>query len=414
MIKKTSMSEPLIRPFAGLLFNKEKIDDISQCVCPPYDIIPDPGTYYSRSAFNAIRLELPVATRDRTEYDEAAISLEEWLRERVLVPDETPTIYLYEQEFDVEGVSYVRRGIIPLVRLDRGRIFTHEETRKAAREDRERLIHRLKAFTSLIFSVYDDKKGETDVLLGSSDKEKIYDFTDELGIKNRFYRMKNTKEIEGLASLLEYKNIYIADGHHRLSVAFKLGLPYVAMYLTGMYGKGIVILPYHRTVRFRKERHLKDLLSLVSPFLSVEKVALEGADGLKRRVRQLVAGLNPSFALVSKDDRAHLYVLTQKEPFFTDQAVPESLRRLSVNVAHAGLLKGLFEIEDDEISFVKDAPEAVGQVNDGASDLALFVPATTVDEVKDVAEHRLSMPPKSTYFYPKILTGLVFHRYAQG
>ena len=92
--------------------------------------------------------------------------------------------------------------------------------------------------------------------------------------------------------------------------------------------------------------------------------------------------------------------------------MPECLRRLSVNVAHAGLLKGLFGIEDDEISFVNDAPEAVGQIDGGASDMALFVPATTVDDVKDVAEHRLSMPPKSTYFYPKVLTGLVFHRYA--
>jgi len=408
------MNEPLIRPFAGLLFDKEKIDDISQCVCPPYDIIPDPGTYYDRNPFNAVRLELPMATKSGTEYDEAAKTMEKWLRERVLVPDQAPTIYVYEQEFDAEGVSYVRRGIIPLVRLDRSRIFTHEETRKAAREDRERLIQSLKTFTSLIFSVYDDRKGETDVLLGSSAKEKIYDFTDELGIKNRFYRMKNTKEIAGLASLLEDKNIYIADGHHRLSVAFKLGLPYVAMYLTGMYGNGIVIMPYHRTVRFRKERSLKDLLARVAPFLSIEKVAIEGTSELKRRVRQLVAGLNPSFALVSKEDHTHLYVLTQKKPFFTDQSIPESLRRLSVNVAHAGLLKGLLAIEDDEISFVNDAPEAVGQIDDGTSDLALFVPATTVDEVKDVAEHRLSMPPKSTYFYPKILTGLVFHRYAQG
>lgn len=412
MLKKTLMNEPLIRPFTGLLFNREKIGDISQCVCPPYDIIPDPRIYYARSDFNAIRLELPIATASASEYDEAARTLEEWTREGILLPDKTETIYVYEQEFDAEGASYVRRGIVPLVRLDRDRIFTHEETRKVAREDRERLIDRLKTFTSLIFSVYDDKQGETDNLLVSADKEKMYEFTDELGITNRFYRMRNTEEIVRLASLLEDKSIYIADGHHRLSVAFKFGLPYVAMYLTGMYGEGILILPYHRTVRFRKQRHLKDLLSRVSSFLSVEKVAIDGADTVKRRVRQLVAGLNPSFALVSKDDRAHLYVLTQKEPFFTDRSVPESLRRLSVNVAHAGLLKGLFGIEDDEISYVKDVPEAVREVEGGTSDLALFVPATTVDEVKDVAEHRLSMPPKSTYFYPKVLTGLVFHRYA--
>jgi uncharacterized protein (DUF1015 family) len=107
-----------------------------------------------------------------------------------------------------------------------------------------------------------------------------------------------------------------------------------------------------------------------------------------------------------------MYILSQRTPFFTDEATPESLRKLSVNVAHSGLLKGLFGIKEEEISFVKDAPEAVQFVNEGRYDLALFVPSTTVEEVRDVADHGLYMPPKSTYFFPKVLTGLVFHKYA--
>ena len=197
-----------------------------------------------------------------------------------------------------------------------------------------------------------------------------------------------------------------------MSVAFKLGLPYVAMYLTDMYSEGIVILPYHRIVRSQHDRPLVQLIEKTKGFLCVEKVALNGPEKLRTIVRNLASGPNSSFGLLCKDDKTHIYILSQEAPLLTDEATPETLRKLSVNIAHAGLLKGLFGIREEEISFINDAPEAVQLVNEGRSDLALFVPATTVDEVKAVAEHGLYMPPKSTYFSPKVLTGLVFHKYA--
>jgi uncharacterized protein (DUF1015 family) len=406
------MSETLIRPFKGLVYNRRKIDDIGSCVCPPYDIIPDPSIYYRRNIFNAIRLELPAATPSTTEYDEAARTLEAWLREEVLTLDDTETIYLYEQEFTVDGVTHKRRGIIPLVRLTPGSILTHEQTRKAAREDREKLIQRLGTFTSLVFALYDDTQMKIEKLLTSSEKELICSFTDELSILNRFYKMKDPRQMDELAALMEGKKLYIADGHHRLSVAYKLELPYVAMYLSDMHSDGIAILPYHRVARSMPDAKLARLLDAVKGLLRVEKVPLTGSETLKTLLRSLSSGPNPSFGLFSKDDTTHLYILSQEKPFFNDESTPATLRRLSVNIAHTGLLKGLFGIKEEEISFVKDASEAVQQVNEGKYDLALFVPPTTVEEVKDVAEHGLYMPPKSTYFFPKILTGLVFHKYA--
>ena len=406
------MPDSLVCPFKGLIYNKQRVDDISLCVCPPYDIIPDPSIYYNRSGFNAVRLELPLATPQATEYDEAARTLEAWLKDRVLTSDAAETVYIYEQEFQVDGATYMRRGFIPLVKLDRRRILTHEETRRAAREDRERLIHRLKTFTSLIFSLYDDEEKAIEKLLESSEKEKMYDFTDELSIANRFYRMTDPAQIGRLTELMDDKRIYVADGHHRLSVAFKLGLPYVAMYLTDMHAEGIVILPYHRIIQSQRKMPLGDLLGRVKGNLAAEKVPFTDPGTLNGVLKSLTSGPNPSFGLYSKDDKAHLYVLAQERPFFTDETTPESLRKLSVNIAHSGLLKGLFGIKDEEISFVKDVAEAVRIVNEGGAELALFVPPTTVDEVRDVAEHGLYMPPKSTYFYPKVITGLVFHRYA--
>ncbi len=406
------MPEALIRPFKGLIYNSRKIDDIGRCVCPPYDVIPDPRTYYQRSTLNAVRLELPLAAPPATEYDEAARTLEAWMRQEILTFDDTETIYVYEQEFTVDGRTHIRRGLIPLVKLSPDSILTHEETRKAAREDRERLIHRLKTFTSLIFALYDDKQKVVEKLLVSSEKELMYSFSDELSITNRFYRMKDAGQIRELITRMEGKKIFIADGHHRLSVAFKLGLPYVAMYLSDMYSDGIVILPYHRIARSNSGGTLTSLLDQVKGLLRVEKVALTGPQKLNALIGSLASSPNPSFGLFAKDDKTHIYVLFQEKPFFKDTATSESLRKLSVTIAHTGILKGLFGIKDEEISFVMDASEAVQLVNEGKSDLALFVPSTTVEEVKDVADHGLYMPPKSTYFFPKVLTGLVFHKYA--
>jgi uncharacterized protein (DUF1015 family) len=406
------MPEALIRPFKGLIYNSRKIDDIGRCVCPPYDVIPDPRTYYQRSTFNAVRLELPLAAPPATEYDEAARTLEAWTRQEILTVDDTETIYVYEQEFTVEGRTHIRRGIIPLVKLSPDRILTHEETRKAAREDRERLIHRLKTFTSLIFALYDDKQKEVEKLLVSSEKELMYAFSDELSIINRFYRMKDAGQIRELTTRMEGKKIYIADGHHRLSVAFKLGLPYVAMYLSDMYSDGITILPYHRIAQLKSGGTLTSLLDRVRGFLRVEKIALTDPQKLKALIGSLASGPKPSFGLFAKHDKTHVYILFQEKPFFKDKGTPESLRKLSVTIAHTGILKDLFGIAETDISFVTDASEAVRLVNEGKSDLALFVPFTTVEEVKEVADHGLYMPPKSTYFSPKVLTGLVFYKFA--
>ncbi len=406
------MTLPLIRPFKGVLYNRQKIADISQCVCPPYDIIPDPAVYYARSPYNVIRLELPIATQGRSEYDEAAATLHDWMRDQVLTADAADTIYIYDQEFTVDGRTYSRRGLIPLVKVSPETILTHEQTRKAAREDREKLIYRLKTYTSLVFSLYEDKQKQVAELLAACDKELLYSFDDELSIRNRFYRMKDPAQIASLAELMEGKKLYIADGHHRLSVAYKLGLPYVAMYLTDMHAQGIVIFPYHRVVKLESPRPVSALLSAAEGSFSVEKVPIGSEGVLTERVRNLPSSPHPSFGLFCREDPEHLYVMSQQRPLFDKDAMPETLSNLSVTIAHAGLLKGCFGIKEEEISFTHDAHEAVQAVKDGRYDCALLVPPTTVDEVRQIADRALYMPPKSTYFFPKILTGLVLYTYA--
>jgi len=394
------------------LYNKEKIGDIALCVCPPYDVISNIRAYYEKDELNAIRLELPMATPSMDKYNNARETMEGWIARGILRQEDKETVYVYEQEFSIEDAVYTRRGFIATHKLSRDRILTHEETRKKAKADREQLISTLKTFTSLIFGLYEDREQEIENILISSKKEKIYDFVDEQSVRNRFYRMTDAEDMKQLTSMMDQKKIYIADGHHRLDVSYRLNIPYVPLYLTNMYSQGIVILPYHRIIQFAKKKNLRKILSSMEGFIEVTKHDYIDKDSLRAVFPMINESGRPSFLLYSHEDPSHIYQLTETAPIDTDKGVHEVLKKLKVNILHNGILKRLIGAEDEEISFTQDHYESVDLVQQGSLDLALFLPSTTVDEVKSIAENNLYMPPKSTFFYPKILTGLVFCKYA--
>jgi len=410
MVNNRSMSE-LVRPFKGLLYNGKYAADIAGKVCPPFDIIPDPRPYYDRDPLNAIRLELPLAAVGEDVYGTAKETLDAWLAEGVLCLDSRESVYIYEQAFTLGGKVRRRRGVIALVRLGPGRILTHEETRRAAREDRRRLIKRLGVLTSLVFSMYEDRSKEIERLIDAAPKELLYDFTDELSIGNKFYRVSDPAAIGTLASAMKDKKLYVADGHHRLSVALDLKLPYAAMYLTDMRGDGIAILPYHRTARLKAGMAADRVLDVLSPYFDIAPAEYAPGAVCERLIEGISSAPGLSFFLYFKGEKPGVFRLTQKKAIDFDPESHPALRALKVSVVHRGVLKRLLGVDDDAISYFNDADEAAGVVDAGAADLAVFVPATSVEEVKTIADNGLFMPPKSTYFYPKILTGLVFHRY---
>ena len=238
MVDKGSMAEPLIKAFKGLRYNRERVDDIAACVCPPYDVIADPRVYYERAPAMPYDWNCPWGKDGLDPYGAARRTLDAWIAENTLSFDDEDSIYVYEQEFSVHDTHLRRTGFIPLVRLDRQRILTHEQTREKAKKDRQMLAEALKTSTSLIFAMYEDASKEIGRLIEGAAREKLYDFVDELSIRNRFYRMTDRAEMARLASLMNEKKLYIADGHHRLSVSFNLGLSYAAIYLTDMHASG--------------------------------------------------------------------------------------------------------------------------------------------------------------------------------
>ncbi len=410
MLNNRTMSH-LIKPFKGLLYNRKDAGKIAARVCPPYDIIPDARPYYELDPENAIRLEVPQAGPGGDQYEAAGQTLGSWLSQGVLSYDDRESIYVYDQEFAIGGKTLTRRGFIPLVRLQPGDILTHEETRKHAREDRKRLIGRLGTFTSLVFSMYEDRSKAIEKLIDATPKELLYDFTDELSIKNRFYRISDPAAIGALALAMQEKKLYIADGHHRLSVAKELGLPYVAMYLTDMYSDGIAILPYHRVVKPEGGMAPARVLDVLSPWFDVSREEYAPGAATQRLIEEISSASVLSFLLYFKGEKG-LFKMTQKKAIDFDPDSNPAVRNLKVSVVHRGVLKHLLGTGDDAISYFNDADEAAGLVDASESDFAVLVPATSAEEVKTIADNGLFMPPKSTYFYPKILTGLVLYKYA--
>ena len=405
------MPDPYTKPFKGMLLNQEKIGDIATCVCPPYDVISNVRAYYQRNKYNVVRLELPIQRPALDKYNAAKETLQKWLQKGILVFDNSDSIYIYEQKYEIEHRSYLRRGFIALNRLDKSRILTHEETRKKAKEDRERLINTLKTYTSHIFGLYEDKEQIIEDILINSRKEIMYDFVDEQSITNRLYRMHHRDDINRLVHEMDNKNIYIADGHHRLEVSYRLNLPYIPLYLTNMYSEGIAILPYHRIINFKNRRNTNQILELLKAHVAVEKIPLTVGGSTAKAMEDISGSAEPAYLMYSKDDPASLYLLKIKGVVPMDKDMHESLKKLKVNILHNGILKGLLNIHDDEISFTQELYESVSLIKQGMADLAFFLPPTTVEEVKDIADHGLYMPPKSTFFYPKILTGMVFYKY---
>ncbi len=403
-----------MKPFNGILYNTRKTDGIADLVCPPYDVIEDTEPYYARNPFNAIRLELPRDLPGMDRYRNAKNTLDDWLSKGVLVPDPGKSIYVYEQEFTVQSSTFLRKGFIGLQRLDRERILTHEQTRKKAKADREQLIGTLKTYTSFIFGLYDDREKKIRGLLDTAPVEPLFEFTDEQSIRTRFQRIANPDSISAITAILDTKYIYIADGHHRLDVSYRLGVPYAPFYLTDMYDEGIVILPYHRLVKFARKRSLAELTAALGEYMAIEKRPFAGDDALEGVLTAVAASSRPAFAFFSADDLQHLYLAVEKSPLplYSSPDIPDGLKRLKVNAIHSGVIRGIMGIVDEEISFTEDHRWSVDSVRNASSDLAFFLPPTTVDEVRDIAENGLDMPPKSTFFYPKILTGLVFYRYA--
>lgn len=424
----------VIVPLRGLRYNPELVPDLAAVVTPPYDVIgpEDQERYYDRSPYNIIRLEygkiLPGDNAVNNRYTRARDTLAAWRKGGVLRREDRPAIYLYEQEFAVAGRVYRRRGFfcgVALTPYSEGQVLPHEETLPKAKEDRLNLLRACRANFSPVFGLYTDQAMAADrILREAAAAEPDCAFTDEDGQVHRLWVITATEPINRLVSALRSRPIYIADGHHRYETALAYaqehpepGLHHnVLMVLVNLYDPGLVILPTHRLVRAVRACPLPDLLAALAPHFAVEPFA-GPADAFFRRLRELG---RHSFGLCAGD--GGLYHLTLRPEVDLGALMPAgrsaAWQQLDVAIlhhlileAHLGIGAGERARQGGPVTYTREEEQALIRVRRGEYTHAFFLNPTGVREMVDVAQAGEKMPQKSTYFYPKLITGLVINAF---
>lgn len=421
-----------VKAFPALRFT-EKAGDISKNVCPPYDIIsPEQReSYLTESENNIIRLELPVG---ENAYDLAGQCYRQMRADGILAVDDTPGIYVYEEEFAVGDEVKKIKGIFARVKLcefSENVVLPHEETLSKAKTDRFNLMSATYCNFSPIYSMYTDPDRavftKIDTLTaGKADIE----FTAPDGVIQRLWKIEAGADTDAIECAFANKQLFIADGHHRYetALAFRKKLRedgvltddehpgnYVMMMLIDMENDGLVVFPTHRLVRGLTDFDAEKALDGMRTFFDVSPTTREIAekqlaDNLDKKAYVFCAPENKYYLLTLKNDSQTTQALEELNP-----GKSEAYKGLDVTVLHSLILEKLFGIDKENmakqinLTYTRDADEAVQTVADGNANCAFLLNATKVSEIKDVALAGEKMPQKSTYFYPKLITGLVMN-----
>jgi uncharacterized protein (DUF1015 family) len=412
-----------IEPFRALRYELDKTGGLQDVVAPPYDVIDaaQRAVLAARSPYNVVHIDLPHKNGDP--YKQAATQLAQWRREDVLVEDAQPALWPLAQEYtSPDGRRRTRRGFFARVRVTEygaGRIRPHERTHPGPKEDRLRLTRATKANLSPIFSLFSDpSKTAWHALEPFTEAKPWAETTDDDGTVNRLWRITDATAIEAAEHALAGAELLIADGHHRYETARvyadEIGGEgphrFVLMCLVALEDRGLTVFPTHRLVRgLRPDQH-ESLADTLRHDFEIEALgdasALVPAPGGKLKIGYIDAHFKKPF------------MLTLKGTEIADAALPdhaEPYRRLDTAVLEALILKGPLEMNDEDIDhlsglgYARDADEALGLVLSGDYDAAFFMAPTPIEQVQAVAAAGESMPPKSTYFFPKVPTGLVFN-----
>ncbi len=417
-----------IEPLTALHYELAKTGGLQPVVAPPYDVIDaaERAELEARSPFNVVRIDLPQPTATQADpYAHAAELIGEWEGEGVLVTDDAPALWPIEQDYTgPDGAARTRRGFLARVRVEpygAGRIRPHERTHPGPREDRLRLTRATQANLSPIFSLFSDPDGAAQRALAEATSEQSPwgNSTDDDGTVNRLWRVTDPATIEAATDALSGAELLIADGHHRYETARvyadEIGGEgahrYVLMCLVALQDPGLTVFPTHRLVRGLSSAQQESLANTLRANFDVEP--LDDPSELTPEPD----GDTVRFGYIDSHFRRP-YRLTLKDPAIADAALPEHAepyRRLDTAVLEALILKGPLEMTDERIDhldglgYARDDAQALELVTTGEYDAAFFMAPTPVERIQAVAAAGENMPPKSTYFYPKVPTGLLFN-----
>ncbi len=439
-----------IKPFRAAVFNKEKTGDLNDVMAPPYDVISPAfqEELYARHPNNIVRLILAKDSNSggapADKYAASSEALREWMASGVLKRDEKPSIYYYIQRFSQpDGSITTRKGFMALSRIEdfgAGRIHAHERTLSGPKADRLRLIEACRANFSCIFTLYSEPRLTLNKLFDSVTTDRTPDINvlDEDGVENLVYRISDPSVIERVRSAMADKTLFIADGHHRYETSMNYrnlmrernpnargDQPYdfVMMYFSNMDDEGMTVWPTHRVIHSLNGFSSEEFMNELKKYFKVNRFEYN-ANTKDRVLNDLVASMERAgksancFGMHIKGEDA-CYLLTYPgghslDGLF-DDSIPAVYRNLDVTVLHELILSKILGISrgaqerQENIIYVKNYGDAFASMDDPRNEIVFLLNPTKVSDVKAVAEAGCKMPQKSTYFYPKLLTGLVIN-----
>jgi uncharacterized protein (DUF1015 family) len=423
----------VIKALHSVRYNERLVAHAENLMAPPYDVISgdDQEFYYDQSPFNVIRLilgkEFPDDTQGNNRYTRARDFLQHWTRDGILAEDDSPSVYGYSQVYrDPAGRSRRRDGFVALLRLEEwgvGDVFPHEHTYSGPKEDRLKLVRATGHQLSCIFSIYSDPEKETigivDTIVGSPE---VTRYTDRGDVEHILTRCTDKAVREALAGAMRDKKVFVADGHHRYEtmLAFRAEMrqkgatgdafDYVLVYFVPLEADAITILPCHRVVEIDRKIEEEDIVRLMSEVFSVQTFEKDG-DGATRFIEALERKGKGSIGFYPGKDRYFLLsdADSEKAGRFFPADMRDEIRNLDVSVLHHVVIDGLLSIKKPKFTYTQDAREALGRAV-WTKSIAFIVNPTRIEEVKAASLVGERMPQKSTFFYPKPASGLVFYR----
>jgi len=415
---------PEFLPFTGTRYNPAKVR-IDNVIAPPYDVIStsDREELYQRDPYNVIRL---ILNKDSDPYTSASSYLQEWIEENILIREEEPSLYVYYQMFTTpEGREVTRTGVMGKLKLEpysTGNVLPHERTLAGPKKDRYQLMQATNANLSPIYGLIDDPSLVFDQTLeiatihpALADVEEK--FPNNKTVRHLFWKLTDEVAINRITSIVRNQKVMIADGHHRYETALKfstdhpenIGAQYMMVFLSNIRGEGSVILPTHRVLYgmpdFNPYRFLEGLRSNFD--IQVFSTREEGVAALERdsqSVTLIDAGDNTGFALVrNRDDVSH------RPPI---ERLPVYQLQEEVLKPFAGLTQEA--IDEKRNLLYPHTLQELDEMTDGRNDInaSFILRAITANQMIEVMKSEAFMPQKSTFFYPKLLSGLVFHEFA--
>ena len=433
-----------IKPFKAFRFDKAVVGDVGSCIAPPYDVISDAEQeqLYKKSEHNIVRITKGKTTAsdngDNNQYTRAADYLNKWIEQGALKQDTTEAIYGYVQDFELAGTQYQRLSFVALGRLEEfGKtVKPHEQIFDKPLLDRLNLKKVTTTELGLVFMLYEDEQKIAEkIIQESATTELLIDLTDEQDVRHRILAITAKEDIDAIARMMNDKSCIIADGHHRyttgLTYSKQNGNPsaeYQMLAFANISQEGLIVLATHRLVygleNFRFEKliaELKENFELTELQFNSPQTKMDARQRMLAQMKAEHDNDKNAFGIYCSNNAFYVAVLRSKQAM--DMVMPNmssAWRALDVSVLHKLILEQLLGINEkrlargENLQYVKDTPnaidESISEIDKGQKQAAFFLNPIKMQQLKMVTDANERMPQKSTYFYPKVYTGLTIQK----